>query len=82
MVIYGGADSNKAYNDLYILKTGSLDQKWEWKKITSINENSSSKHGHTFDIVGNEFISFGGTQNGEKYSNNLYTWTFTSEGFF
>ena len=42
-----------------MLKTGNLDQKWEWKRIDHLSELPSPKHGHTLDIVGSEFVSFG-----------------------
>ena len=80
LLIFGGADSNKVYNDYYILKIENLEDKWEWKKITPTTDIPPVKHGLSFDIVGSELMIFGGTSDGnKKFSNNIYSWSFSSE---
>ena len=83
LIVFGGANSTSASNDLYMLKTGGFDQQWEWKKIEHTTESvPTPRHGHSFSLVGTDFLLYGGTQNGDKYSHNLYSWTFSSEGAF
>lgn len=78
LLIFGGMVEYGRYsNELYEL----LASRWEWRRLTPLQEPPSPRLGHSFNLVGQKAVIFGGLANESndpklnipKYLNDVYT---------
>lgn len=78
LLIFGGMVEYGRYsNELYEL----LASRWEWRRLTPLGEPPCPRLGHTFNLVGQKAVIFGGLANGSsdpkinipKYLNDIFT---------
>lgn len=78
LLIFGGmVEFGRYSNDLYEL----LASRWEWRRLTPLNDPPCPRLGHTFNLVGQKAVIFGGLANESndpklnipKYLNDVFT---------
>jgi hypothetical protein len=51
IVVFGGNDVDSTFNDVFVLRTASLNEKWTWERMSVTGEIPRARTGHTATMV-------------------------------